>query len=108
MKPAFPLGKAANPSTVGRERGEPRRVSFYRILPEMPSALGCPERTHEPLNISKPNEVRHGKAVCAESKVEGMEVGLEGTLKRQRSARGGTELFFLWPDSSIFAAVFII
>lgn len=94
MKLAFPLGKAAIPSVVGREGGEPLRVSFYRILPEMPSALGCPERTHEPLNISRPNEVRHGKSVCGESKVEGMEIWLEGTWRRQRSEQGGTDLFF--------------
>ena len=95
MQLAFPPGKAANPSVAGREGVVPLRLSFYRMLPEMPSALGCPERTHEPVNISKPNEVRRGKSVCGESKVEGMDIRLEGALKRQRNEWGGTELVFL-------------
>lgn len=52
----------------------PLRVSFYRMLPEKPSALGCPEHTDELLGISKPNKVRRGMSVCGESKVEGMEM----------------------------------
>lgn len=37
-----------------------------------------------------------------------MEIWLEGALKRQRSKQGGTQLVFLWADSSFFAAVFIV
>lgn len=59
---------------VGREGAVPLSVSFYRMLPEKPSALGCPEHTDELLGISKPNKVRRGMSVCGESKVEGMEM----------------------------------
>lgn len=78
MKLAFPLGKAANPSVVGREEGEPLRVSFYRILPEMPSPLGCPERTHKPLNISKPNEVKHGSQYAGKARWKGWRYSWKG------------------------------
>lgn len=108
MQLAFPPDKAAAPSVAGREGVVPLGASFYRMLPEMPSALGCPERTRKPPNISQPNEVRRGKSVRGESKVEGMEIRLEGALKRQRSERDGTELVFLWPGPSFCAAVFIL
>jgi len=104
-QPAFPLGKAENPSVVGRERGKLLGASFHRTLPETPSALGRLERPHEPPSIPTPTEARRGSQRAGKQGGRDGDAAGRGIEKAEERHGAG---FFLCPDSWFFAAVFIL
>lgn len=73
------LGTEAKLLVEGRGAEQPwMSFCFAWALAETANAHGCPERTHEPLSVSKQDEARHGMSMRRESGVEETEIRVEG------------------------------